>query len=76
MSHSISQLLANFAYQSYFDATLHEKALLVQAVGNPIVASTRQYAQMEGEGLALHPLSQSRWRSGSAVATRIPPCSP
>jgi len=67
----VTSLLGHFFFQSYFDSALHEHAILSQSVGNPIVASTRQYAQgMEGEGVALHPASQSpialKFRGGEA----------
>lgn len=67
---AITQLLANFNFQSYFDNTLLEKALLTQAVGTPIVDSTKRTAQIGGVGVALHPLSQSpvavRFHGGKA----------
>jgi hypothetical protein len=56
---SITQLAATFAFQSYFDSGLLPRAILAQTNGNPIVDSTRQYAQIPGVGVALHPSSQS-----------------
>lgn len=56
---SVTQIPANFAIQSYFDRVLLQTAILPQPPGNPIVDSTRQYAQTPGVGFALHPSSQS-----------------
>jgi hypothetical protein len=67
---SITQLAATFAFQSYFDSVLLSNAILTQTNGSPIVDSTRQYAQVPGIGVALHPASQSpvaiQFHGGSA----------
>ncbi len=52
---SITQL---FQYQSYFDDTLLEKALLIQSPNEPIVNSTLQKANVGGYTFGLHPSSQ------------------
>jgi len=49
---------ALFAYQSYFDTTLLERALLTQSVNEPIVNTTLRHEQIGGYALALHPSSQ------------------
>ena len=59
MSKSIVQLAATFTIQSYFDNVLLQNAILPAGVGNPIIDSTRQYAQNPGFGVALHPASKS-----------------
>ncbi len=48
-----------FAYQSYFDDTLLEKALLVQSPNEPIVGSTLRKANVGGYSFGLHPSSQT-----------------
>ena len=67
---SITQIPANFVLQSYLDATLLEQAILPQALGHPIVDSTRLYGQTPGVGVALHPCSNSpvaiKFKGGSA----------
>lgn len=76
---SVTQLAATFSLQSFFDSALLQKAILGQDVGNPIVASTRQYAQTPGFGVALHPASQAPVAIGfkggaadSAIVTLTP----
>lgn len=48
-----------FAYQSYFDDTALERAILEQQPGKPIVASTEKLEQVGGYGLGLHPNSET-----------------
>ncbi len=48
-----------FAYQSYFDDTLLEKALLIQSQNEPIVGSTLKKANVGGYAFGLHPSSQT-----------------
>jgi hypothetical protein len=52
---SITQL---FNYQSYFDSTLLQNAILPQSVNEPIVDSTLQKANIGGYSFGLHPSSQ------------------
>jgi len=48
-----------FLFQSYFDTTLLQKAILAQASNEPIVQSTLSNAQqVSGYGVALHPSSE------------------
>lgn len=72
---SITQIPTTFIYQSYLAAG----RMLLQGVGNPIIDSTRRYAQTPGVGLALHPCSQSpvavKFKGGkldTAVVTLTP----
>lgn len=53
---SVTQL---FQFQSYFDDTLLEKALLIQSSNEPIVGSTMTEVKIGGYALALHPSSQT-----------------
>jgi len=53
---SITQL---FMYQSYFDSTLLQTALLTQAQNEPIVDSTAQRTSLGGYAIGLHPSSQT-----------------
>lgn len=48
-----------FAYQSYYDDTLLEKALLVQSQNEPIVGSTLLKSNVGGYAFGLHPSSQA-----------------
>lgn len=48
-----------FTYQSYFDDTLLEKAILAQAVNEPIVSSTAKEENIGGYSFGLHPSSQT-----------------
>lgn len=72
---AITQLAATYTFQSYFDSALLQNAILPQTVGNPIVDSTRQYAQNPGMGVALHPASQSpvaiKFKGGDADSAVI-----
>lgn len=52
---AITQL---FKYQSYFDSTLLQNAILTQALNEPIVNSTLQKANVGGYSFGLHPSSQ------------------
>lgn len=54
-----NQLSETFDYQSYFDSTLLEKAVLEQAPNNPIVQSTRIDQQLSGYAIGNHPDSQT-----------------
>lgn len=53
------QISKNFAFQSYYDTTLLEKALQTQPPNQPIVPSTIQSQQVVGYGVGLHPSSQT-----------------
>lgn len=48
-----------FNYQSYFDDTLLENALLPQPGGSPIVPSTLKASTASGYAIGLHPSSQT-----------------
>lgn len=48
-----------FKYQSYYDSTLLQNALLLQAQNEPIVGSTAQKANIGGYAFGLHPSSQT-----------------
>ncbi len=48
-----------FNYQSYFDSTLLQKALLLQSTNEPIVDSTKLRAEIGGYSFGLHPSSQT-----------------
>lgn len=67
---SITQVLAPFQFQSYFDSTLLHNALQLQSPGDSIVASTKQFSQSKGYGVAVHPQAATpvafRFRGGSA----------
>lgn len=76
-----TQVTETFAYQSYYDTTLLEKAILTQASNNPIVQSTLIQQQLSGHAIGNHPDSQTPVavvfegngrQSGSAVHI-IPP---
>jgi len=53
------QFSAMFDFQSYYDSTLLEKAILEQPRNSPIVDSTVQIAQVTGYSLGLAPWSQT-----------------
>lgn len=53
------QVSRHFEYQSYFDDTELERALLVQNSNEPIVQSTFQEEQIPGYAIGLHPSSQT-----------------
>lgn len=55
----IIQITQVYPYQSYFDDTLLEKAILQQDQAQPIVASTLAEQQVEGYMIGLHPSSQT-----------------
>lgn len=48
-----------FTFQSYFDSTLLERAILPQLTNDPIVASTKKRVGIGGYALGLHPSSQT-----------------
>ena len=48
-----------FNFQSYFDSTLLQNALLVQSPSEPIVRSTLEANNVSGYALGLHPSSQT-----------------
>jgi hypothetical protein len=54
-----NQLTKTFDYQSYFDSTLLEKAVLPQAPNNPIIQSTLEQQQLSGRAIGNHPDSQT-----------------
>jgi hypothetical protein len=55
----LSQISFDFLYQSYFDSTLLEKAVLDPGSNALIVPSTRQEAENVGFGVALRPESET-----------------
>lgn len=54
-----NQISKTFAYQSYFDSTFLERAVLPQAPNNPIVQSTLEQQQLSGQAIGNHPDSQT-----------------
>ncbi len=62
---ALAQIAFNFAYQSYFDSTLLGAAILPQAPGQAIVASTRTIAQVRGVRIGL------AGNSGCPIAIRF-----
>ena len=54
----VIQRANTFAFQSYFDSTLLEKAILSQAQGQQIVQSTLRSEPISGYAVGLHPSSQ------------------
>lgn len=54
-----NQISETFPYQSYYDTTLLEKAVLEQAPNNPIIQSTYRQQQLSGYAIGNHPDSQS-----------------
>jgi hypothetical protein len=59
ISAPVSQISRQFLFQSYFDDTLLEKALLEQSANEPIVQSTSKEEQIPGYAIGLHPSSQT-----------------
>lgn len=55
---SITQIPKSFLFQSYFDSTLLQNAILAQPAGSSFVENTRETAQVAGIGFALHPSSE------------------
>ena len=53
------QVSKKFEYQSYFDNTLLEQAILPQPPNQAIVPSTKAEVQLSGYSLGLHPSSQT-----------------
>lgn len=53
------QLSKVFEFQSYFDSTLLQNAILEQNPNEPIVASTLLKSQLQGYAVGLHPSSQT-----------------
>lgn len=49
--------VAHFLYQSYFDSTLLEQAILSQPINDPIVADSAEEQQTPGYAVGLHPSS-------------------
>lgn len=54
-----SEISGVFAYQSYFDDTLLQRAILAQPPNQPIVPSTLQSLDQAGYAIGLHPSSQT-----------------
>ncbi len=52
-------ITALFPFQSYFDSTLLETALLIQSTNQPIIDSTLKKMQIGGYSFGLHPSSQT-----------------
>lgn len=65
-----------YTYQSYFDSTLLEKALLQQNPQDPIATTTKEDLQLTGYGIGLHPSSETpvavQLRTGGKSATSSP----
>jgi hypothetical protein len=59
MDFGLTQISKDFAYQSYFDSTALEKAVLDQGSGGLITPSTFDEAENVGYGLALRPESET-----------------
>ena len=55
----VIQISNSYAFQSYFDSTLLEKAILFQPQGQQIVPSTEKVVSVAGYAVGLHPSSQS-----------------
>src|SRR5260221_7507391 len=55
----VQQISRLFLYQSYFDSTLLQNAILEQTRNSPIVESTVQENQIPGYAIGLHPSSQT-----------------
>src|SRR5574342_256138 len=55
----VQQISRVFTFQSYFDNTLLERAILSQRPNNPIVDSTLRAEQIPGYSIGLHPSSQT-----------------
>lgn len=53
------QIPKTFTYQSYFDSTLLQKAILEQSPNQLIVESTKIESQVPGYAVGLHPSSQT-----------------
>jgi hypothetical protein len=72
---AVTQVPARFAFQSYFSNALSATAILNQASGSSIVASTKQSAQTPGVGVALHASSKSpvaiRFHGGNADSAEV-----
>lgn len=54
-----NQISKTFPYQSYYNNTLLERAILEQATNNPIVQSTLATQQLSGYAIGNHPDSQT-----------------
>jgi hypothetical protein len=65
-----------YPYQSYFDSTLLEKALVQQNPQDPIATTTKEDLQLPGYGIGLHPSSETpvavQLRTGGKSATSSP----
>lgn len=76
-----TELSKKFGYQSYFDFTLAERAILRQPPNEAIVPSTRENSDLGGYAIGLHPSSETpiavRFRSGqqqgSSTTYRLKP---
>lgn len=65
-----------YPYQSYFDSTLLEKAIVQQNPQDPIATLTKEDLQLPGYGIGLHPSSETpvsvQLRTGGKSATSSP----
>lgn len=55
----VQQISKLFKFQSYFDSTLLQTAILEQSRNEPIVASTAVESQIPGYAIGLHPSSET-----------------
>jgi hypothetical protein len=53
------EITANYPYQSYFDSTLLQNAILRQAPNEQIVGTTKETSTLSGYALGLHPSSET-----------------
>lgn len=65
-----------YPYQSYFDSTLLERAIVQQNPQDPIATLTKEDLQLPGYGIGLHPSSETpvavQLRTGGKSATSSP----
>lgn len=55
----VQQITKQFTYQSYFDYTLLERAILSQPTNSQIIQSTMEESQIPGYAIGLHPSSET-----------------
>lgn len=70
------EITGNFTYQSYFDDTLLQRAILAQPPSDAIVPSTLKSIDLAGYSLGLHPSSETpvtvRFRTGQQQGASSP----
>jgi hypothetical protein len=75
---AITQVSTSYQFQSYFDSALLHTAIQLQSPGDAIVASTKQFSQSKGYGIAVHPQADCpmafRFRGGSADGATLIVC--